>query len=1142
MPFDLVSTVHAASGVNVMPIMSGGMDMYLSSTSTPTALLQIDLFDESGGTLNAVTVNLDKDPNWQTFVPATDLASLSGDTNAGLALYKDTNGNGSFDAGTDQLIGTQPTVWPTMQTQTVGGMDYWSLTFSNINQSISTSANTMTRLFVVGKAAVVDQEPIHAFMPRIPQNGIQTTGGAIGNFPSNWDMMFPPVWLGPVGSGGTGGMMGSPLTIAEIQTAGGTTTDEFIELYSRDMMSIDLSEAPHFWIAYEAAASGNTSEELKNRANWDATFEITTGTIPGNGFYLLEHADYDYGGTVAADATYTGISLAEAGGFVGLFEGDQLVDMVGYGSATASLAEGGQTAPAPAANGSIERKAFPDSSSSKMTGIHANMGNGEDSQNNGMDFVLRTTSGPQNIASTVESMGGMGIGSPILLNEVFYNTATGMGWIEIYNQSAGSIDLAEASNWSIVSNGKTYTFPDSSTIAAGAYAIVYWNKAGSDVLTSTFYSSATVNTDMATFGGEVVLKNGAGTIVDYVQYGGAGSANEAGANSAGEWMAGDWMPSCLYGASMGRRMNDPDNNSSGDWQSYSSPSPLSPNMGGDATAPQAVSTVALSDVDSTANSGLNGNDIQITWVPSTTVDPTFDKYRIYILPEATIFEDSVHMPVDTIAGGQYQYSGSTPLTTYTYTGAPFITNDSAGSALSTGSYKAYIVAVDFAGNRSGYSLSSSATLTAEAYDAGDDSQGPFIMHMGVWNAKAGAAMNLVARAVDDRAMDGSNPLQLLYKVDAGAWQTAVDCTAIDAGFYNCVIPSQSAGAAVSYYLKAKDGATTPNYSYFSASPASDMTGVENTVKTTPFVIDVLDAATYYDDVGTEVDLSGVIYKPDGTPFADGQWPKVFIEGNAAGIVTPANTTGAFSFADNTLFPGGHNLVVFKDGYMDMMMNVFKGDSANIYMNQGSMNMTSGGDKPFVTWTAPGPGMMGAPTDIFCTGSCTSFGAGEMPIIIGFDKPMNPNTINDQDASNAGSNIYLTTNGQDRVAGKVTYNAGTNEAIFYTTTADVLSPGTFYNIVVTQGVTDTEGNPIMGDGQGGGFSSGFTTMKDNTNMWGVGGADFSTFGGGGMMMPPYVMGATPSPGSFSIPRNTAITVEFSEPMDSSSINTTNIFYT
>ena len=100
-----IPIAHAASGVNIMPIMSGGMDMYLSDTETRTALLQIDLFDSTNATLNTLTLNVDKDSNWQTFA-TTDLDSLDGTTGAGLALYKD-DGDGIFDAE-DTLLGTQP--------------------------------------------------------------------------------------------------------------------------------------------------------------------------------------------------------------------------------------------------------------------------------------------------------------------------------------------------------------------------------------------------------------------------------------------------------------------------------------------------------------------------------------------------------------------------------------------------------------------------------------------------------------------------------------------------------------------------------------------------------------------------------------------------------------------------------------------------------------------------------------------------------------------------------------------------------------------------------------------------------------------------------------------------------------------------
>jgi len=59
---------------------------------------------------------------------------------------------------------------------------------------------------------------------------------------------------------------------------------------------------------------------------------------------------------------------------------------------------------------------------------------------------------------------------------------------------------------------------------------------------------------------------------------------------------------------------------------------------------------------------------------------------------------------------------------------------------------------------------------------------------------------------------------VIYKVNSGDWAAAVDCAAIAASYYSCTIPGDSLNTAdgdtVSYYLKAKDGATTPNIRFF----------------------------------------------------------------------------------------------------------------------------------------------------------------------------------------------------------------------------------------------------------------------------------------------------------------------------------------
>jgi hypothetical protein len=226
------------------------------------------------------------------------------------------------------------------------------------------------------------------------------------------------------------------------------------------------------------------------------------------------------------------------------------------------------------------------------------------------------------------------------------------------------------------------------------------------------------------------------------------------------------------------------------------------------------------------------------------------------------------------------------------------------------------------------------------------------------------------------------------------------------------------------------------------------------------------------------------------------------------------------------------LWLLKKGYMQNWYSAYKGDSINFYMNEGDMNYgysgTSDSGNPYVMWTAPFDGMMGAPIDIYCTSDCSSISTGEEPVVIAFDRPMNSSTINDQDASDASSNIYLTTNGNDRVSGKVYYDSAMQEARFYATTNNSLSTATFYNIVVTQGVTDEQGNPITGFNLDGSFSSGFNTIISTTT-------DFLNYGTTGDMMPPYVKNVTPAPGSFNISRNVSVVLEFSEPMDSSTID-------
>ncbi len=1095
-----------------------GMDIMMVDTSTVYGVGKFDIFDSSNGTLSSLTVTLMDVPESTGFDPDVDLAALSSASTSGMSLWKDNNGNGQFDVGADLQAGTLSS-WTS-----VGGN--WQATFSGIGWDYT--ANTNMKVFLAFKAETVSSSTPKGFEAIVETGDMVFTGGTIGTWPESYNHFFPPVWIGQAGAGG----FGAPLVISEIQTAGGTVNDEFIEIYNRDFNSMDLSG----WsIKY---SSSTDSSALSWGTEIYAFSTSSSYMMQGGGFYLAGNGNL---GT-STDVSIPANSLAESGGYVGLFNPmDEVMDWVGYGSLEdESLAEGGQAAYAPGATSSIERKAFHDSMYSTMItgGIDADMGNGEDSNNNAMDFILRSISEPQNASSSPETpQWGPGGGSDIIINEIYYKTTSNDGWVELFNRTSDSKSL---NGFKLRHKNFEYTFP-SEEIAGYDYLIVKWNQGAADTTGSSGYNyieTGNVGDYLDNYGGDLLLLDEMSGIMDYVEFGGSGYANENEAVNNGQWMTGDYVPHCLDNQSIGRKSTDgEDSNKSDDWQTFSTLSPGSPNMGGDSTAPTAVTGVTLSD-DDTAEYGLDGRDIKVIWTPATTQDPSFDRYEIFLLPEGTQLDFNTHSPIDNIYGGQYQYDGNgDALGTYTYTGGTFITKDSDNTLLSDGSYVAYVLAFDFSGNKSGTAQSGATDLEEEAYISGDDNNPPFIMHMGVWNSAVGSHLHLIARADDDRMMSSTTPLRIVWKagdsfdfnLSAGATTT---CTLIQAKFYDCVI-SWDAGwnenKVIGYYLKALDDAG--NESFMSSSPDADMSGVEANVQDSPFYIDIMPAPN---DVGTEADLSGNTYKWDGNILAS---TTIIFEGMAIAPVT-TNASGTFAFPDNIIDNGMYHVMALREGYMDMVNNVYKGDIVNFYLNEGDVNMGGmagdGGANPIVMWTAPFDNMMGAPIDIFCTGDCTSIGQYEEPIIIAFDRPMNGSTINDQNAADSASNIYLTTNGSDRVSGKVYYDSTMQQAIFYASAPDTLALGTYYSLVITQGVTDEFGSPIAGMNSDGSFSNGFTTFMSVSDT-----DDYADFGGGGANMPPYVMGVNPHPGQFDVPRNASIIIEFSEPMDSAKINTNTI---
>jgi hypothetical protein len=153
------------------------------------------------------------------------------------------------------------------------------------------------------------------------------------------------------------------LVVNELQSAGATAADEFIELYNPTACPVALAG----WTLRYASVTGSTVSTV-----WTGAIGKS---VPVGGYAVVAGSGFAGAATVGV-FTGTG-TLAAAGGGIGIFDpSGTRTDSVGYGSATNPLVEGAP-APAPAASVSIARK--PD---------------GTDHDTNSADFKTATTPTP----------------------------------------------------------------------------------------------------------------------------------------------------------------------------------------------------------------------------------------------------------------------------------------------------------------------------------------------------------------------------------------------------------------------------------------------------------------------------------------------------------------------------------------------------------------------------------------------------------------------------------------------------------------------------------------------------------------------------------------------------------------------------
>lgn len=170
--------------------------------------------------------------------------------------------------------------------------------------------------------------------------------------------------------------------------ATGATTNEFIELYNPTDTNIDLTG----WKLTKKTSGGTET---------DIVADFPAKTINAKGYLLIAHTDYT--GTPSSDISYTDNSIATNNSILLYNASDSLVDKVGMGTAT-DFEDTAKTNPS--SGDSIERKASSTSTSQTLGlgGTEETAGNGEDTDNNSVDFVNRGAPQPQSIMSPVEPL------------------------------------------------------------------------------------------------------------------------------------------------------------------------------------------------------------------------------------------------------------------------------------------------------------------------------------------------------------------------------------------------------------------------------------------------------------------------------------------------------------------------------------------------------------------------------------------------------------------------------------------------------------------------------------------------------------------------------------------------------------------
>lgn len=417
-------------------------------------------------------------------------------------------------------------------------------------------------------------------------------------------------------------------------------------------------------------------------------------------------------------------------------------------------------------------------------------------------------------------------------------------------------------------------------------------------------------------------------------------------------------------------------------------------------------------------------------------------------------------------------------------------------ATSTGAISDSVVPLEFTPVR-GFTTVSSITDTAP----------PSIMHRPVFQATASANLNVFARVMDNVATKDTTPAlttKIFYCAGSGCTPTTEATGAYSGGgYFRYTIPNttiSTAGTIIRYYLQANDGTNTANFKQPDNSPFQLTSVAAGSATITGNVKD-----------GLNNNLASATVFAEGTGFN-------------------ATTDGSGNYTLSGLFTGTYDLIAVKEGYTDRRIDGMPTGSSGINFTLPSgFSGGFGGDttKPRIKFNGPMDGMTGIPG-----------GDSNFKIFVVFDKTMSQTsvttagnmTINEVNISTGGLTNITTTKGGWTYYSTAPSIGGippeANMAVWSFSGSNTFGDNKTIAVIVSGNVTDTAGNSIQGNQSDGSYA--FSFLTGSTATFSGSTLQGGTFGTGAFV-PPHINGVMPAPGSFDVPRNSKMVINFSDPM-------------